>query len=99
MGVRTVLVDDLDGTTQGVRTVEFSVGRQAYSIDLNAANRKALRGAVAPYTAVATPNRRYLPAPAEEIRAWGRRNGFTVNDAGRLSSELIAAYAEAHPDE
>jgi hypothetical protein len=31
-----------------------------------------------------------------EVRAWARENGYQVSDRGRVSSEVIAAYENAH---
>lgn len=31
-----------------------------------------------------------------EIREWGRKNGFTVSDRGRVSGDLQAAYDQAN---
>ena len=31
-----------------------------------------------------------------DVRAWARDNGFTVSDRGRVSSEVLAAYDQAH---
>jgi hypothetical protein len=36
------------------------------------------------------------PAEPGEMRAWGRENGWTVSERGRIPSDLAAAYAEAH---
>jgi hypothetical protein len=39
-------------------------------------------------------------APAKhdlgDVRSWARENGFKVSDRGRVSSEVIAAYEQAH---
>ena len=34
---------------------------------------------------------------AADIRAWAKRKGQTVNERGRVSAELRAAYRKAHP--
>ncbi len=31
-----------------------------------------------------------------DVRSWARDNGFTVSDRGRVSSEVLAAYDQAH---
>ena len=31
-----------------------------------------------------------------DVRSWARDNGFKVSDRGRVSSEVIAAYEQAH---
>lgn len=36
-------------------------------------------------------------ATADEVKAWGRDNGFTVNEGrGRMSNDLIDAFNEKH---
>lgn len=40
---RTFLVDDLDGTQDDVQTVQFSIDRHEYQIDLSADNAARLR--------------------------------------------------------
>lgn len=44
-----------------------------------------------------TADARATPAGAAEVRAWARRNGIEVNDRGRLRSEVVQAYLDAHP--
>lgn len=39
---------------------------------------------------------RQLPAGQEEIRAWARSQGLSVNDRGRLSHAIVAQFQEAH---
>ncbi|HVN11080.1 MAG TPA: Lsr2 family protein [Kineosporiaceae bacterium] len=31
-----------------------------------------------------------------DVRAWARENGYQVSDRGRVSSEVITAYEQAH---
>ncbi len=47
--ISTFLVDDIDGTRSGVRTVEFMLDGQGYSIDLSGANAARLRAVLEPY--------------------------------------------------
>lgn len=37
-----------------------------------------------------------LPIPGPAIRAWARNQGLPVGVRGRLSAEILAAYATAH---
>ena len=32
----------------------------------------------------------------DEIRAWGRANGYRVSDRGRVSADVVKAYDAAH---
>lgn len=36
------------------------------------------------------------PTPAAVVRRWAKENGFPVGDRGRLSPEVLAAFAAAH---
>lgn len=42
-------------------------------------------------------SRRVVREDMQAIRAWAREQGHTVNEVGRLSNDLIAAYDSAHP--
>ena len=90
MATKTLIeyVDDLDGTP-GAETVRFSLDGTLYEIDLNGKHAKALRKAVAPFTAagrpvrpkqaagrpVATRERRPDPHVGEEQRLQGGEGG------------------------
>ena len=102
--VHVVLVDDIDGSDAG-ETVTFGLDGSTYEIDLNEKNATALREALAPYVGHARPvsgrsGRRAAKtagvAPASEIRAWARENGFDVPERGRVAAEVREAYAAAH---
>ena len=105
--VQVVLVDDLDGGAAD-ETVTFALDGVSYEIDLSTANAAQLREALARWTGLARrtggrqrPGKR--PAARRgsstgSVRDWGRENGFAVNDRGRISAELRAAYDAAHPN-
>jgi hypothetical protein len=106
----TQLIDDLDGTeiTDGA-TVTFAHQGISYEIDLGPLNAQKLYDALAPFIAAGrrVGGRRSSDAPAatassgaereqlQAIREWGRQNGFTVNERGRVSKELNEAYHAA----
>jgi broad-specificity NMP kinase len=104
--VQVVLVDDRDGGT-AEETVSFSLDGVAYEIDLSVDNATQLREALSEWVGSArriggrsragrkAGSARSRSASAE-IRTWGRTNGFAVNDRGRISAELRAAYEKAH---
>ncbi len=91
------LVDDIDGG-QAHETIYFAMEGKAYRIDLNKANAKKFRAAMAPYTDVATidksrttPARRsktngaapkIASAESAKLREWAR---------GRSQEEIRAA--------
>lgn len=74
------LIDDIDASTEDVKTVFYAFDGEAYEIDLNAMNAEDLRSLMAPYIAVSRkttksalmkslPTKRKTPAlPAERTR-------------------------------
>lgn len=101
------LEDDLDGGPADT-TVSFAFEGTAYEIDLNSGNAAKMRDAFAPYIGSArkagrgggrravSASRRSSGNRTNDIREWARDNGFTVNDRGRLSREVVDAYEAAH---
>jgi hypothetical protein len=104
---RVRLVDDLDGD-EAAETVEFGIDGRSYLIDLSAGNAERLRDALALYVASArrTARARRRPVttaqPASDrvqnqaIRDWARKRGMKVSERGRIPSEVLAAYHQAH---
>lgn len=103
--IQVLLVDDIDGG-EAAETVTFGLDGVTYEIDLSAANAAKLRDDLATWTghgrrtggrratgraAAATSSRQDL----NEVREWGRANGFKVSDRGRVSGELQDAYDKA----
>ena len=112
MGTRVVETryDDLDESTDDVRTVSLSVDGQSVEIDLSARNYENLSQAVAPYldagrktsTSTATTRRRRTSpaAPAkttdtQAIREWAQASGLEVNSRGRIKKDIVDAYQAA----
>ncbi|WP_114907361.1 histone-like nucleoid-structuring protein Lsr2 [Ornithinimicrobium murale] len=106
--VQVILVDDMDGG-EATETVEFALDGVTYEVDLSNANAAKLRDSLAQWIGVArrSGGRRQTRrrsggasgASREELakmRAWGRENGFSVSDRGRVSKELQDAFAAAH---
>ena len=101
--VHVTLEDDIDGS-DAVETVQFGLDGVSYEIDLSEANAAKLRDALALWvgnarrvggrkqTARATTSGR---GDLNEIRAWGRDNGYKVSDRGRVPLEVIKAYDAA----
>lgn len=105
--VETVtLVDDVDGS-EAAETVEFTIDRKAYEIDLSEANADRLREVLAEFVEKArrVGGRSNRPASAAATRAtvsdreqtramrdWANSNGFTVSDRGRLPVNVIEAF-------
>lgn len=98
----TRLVDDPDDTTE---TVDFSYRGVAYQIDLSTRNARALDKLLAPYLEVSRrrgtrsgTQRRATKAPssAPAVRAWAKSQGIEVADRGRVSTDVLNRYREAH---
>ncbi|RDI59614.1 histone-like nucleoid-structuring protein Lsr2 [Nocardia pseudobrasiliensis] len=101
------LVDDFDGTSTAVETVLFALDGVEYEIDLSTLNSGKLRETLEQWTTHARKvgrNARATKAPARpttksektaEIRAWARKNGFTVSTRGRIQADVVAAYEKA----
>lgn len=108
MAIKTVLVDDLDGTplSSGASSTSFSLDGVAYEIDLAPENVQRLRDALAPFIAAArrtsTGTGRSArggsrakgsdPARLAAIREWARANGHEVSDRGRIAASVMEAY-------
>lgn len=105
--VTIVLVDDLDGGS-AAETVSFALDGVSYEIDLTDKNAAKLRDAFAQWTghgrrvggrtarAGAGRRSRNRGHDVGAVRDWGRKNGFTVSERGRISRELQSAYDNAH---
>lgn len=104
-----VLVDDVTGDTNDVKTVTFATGGTTYEVDLSATSRAALDAALEPYvsagrrvagkgkSAAGKPRVRKSEAnpDTEAIRNWARSNGYEVGDRGRISNGVKQAYEAA----
>jgi Lsr2 len=106
------LVDDLDGTVaEDISTVTFGLDGASYEIDLTGGNADKLRATLADFVGAArrTGGRvkrgaavQGAPAPAvnreqtRAIRDWARQNGFDLSDRGRIPTNVLQAFDEAH---
>lgn len=100
------LEDDIDGTPAD-ETVTFGLDGVTYEIDLAEGNAAQLRDALKVWIEPArrtsgrrTPSRSAKATATrgdlDQVRAWGRENGYTVSDRGRVSREVQQAYDAAH---
>ncbi|MEU7171503.1 MULTISPECIES: histone-like nucleoid-structuring protein Lsr2 [Micromonospora] len=73
MATRTIVVvtDDLDHSTDNVRTYRFALDGVEYEIDLSPSNQQRMREALAPYVAAG----RRLPRPTARRRGPATRAG------------------------
>jgi hypothetical protein len=104
------LVDDLDGTAaDDISTVTFGLDGATYEIDLTANNAAKLRNQLDDFVGAArriggrvkrgtslgvkpAANREHTRA----IRDWARQNGYELSDRGRIPSNVIEAFEQAH---
>ncbi|MFC5723726.1 Lsr2 family protein [Streptomyces gamaensis] len=107
--VQVLLVDDLDGG-EAHETVTFALDGKSYEIDLNTENADKLRGLLEPYAKSgrrtggrASAARGKVRAAATagspdtaKIRAWAKKEGYNVNDRGRVPAEIREAYEKAN---
>ncbi|MFC5719540.1 Lsr2 family protein [Streptomyces gamaensis] len=100
--VVVTLSDDIDGG-EAAETVIFGLDGKSYEIDLNAANAKKLRSALAPYVAAGRKHSRsgktfkrtaVAPDPAA-VRAWARSHGMDVPPRGRIPKKVYEAFNAA----
>ena len=103
--VHVILEDDIDGG-EAAETIQFGLDGVSYEIDLSEENAVKMRGSLATWvdharrvggrkqsgTRVASTKRSDL----DEIRSWGRANGYQVSDRGRVSADVMKAYDAAH---
>jgi hypothetical protein len=92
------LIDDLDGESEAVETVSFSLDGVEYAIDLNDNNAAHLRGQLLGYIEKArkvkghrkASGQKVAPAGAtREMREWLRAQGHHVKDRGRVPADLV----------
>lgn len=105
--VQVILVDDITGG-EATETVEFGLDGVTYEIDLSDENAAELRDGLATWIGHARRSggrrqtrRRGAGATARgsdvaKIREWGKENGYTLSDRGRIPREVQEAYAAAH---
>jgi len=103
----TTVVDDLDGSTDGVKTVELTVEGVQYLVDLSTANQQGLSDALAPYLKAAhkvdgqrkrgsASQTTTVDSDNATIRSWAQANGYQISSRGRVSAEVRKAFEEAN---
>ncbi|TQL66603.1 Lsr2 protein [Nocardioides albertanoniae] len=102
--VQIILEDDIDGS-EATETVSFALDGTTYEIDLNDANAAKLRDSLALFVGHAqkVSGRRGAKKAAaaggttpKVMREWGKANGYTVPDRGRIPAEVRTAFEAAH---
>ncbi|MCH5676930.1 histone-like nucleoid-structuring protein Lsr2 [Streptomyces gilvus] len=100
--VVVTLFDDIDGS-EAAETIAFGLDGKSYEIDLNQANAKKLRKALAPYVEAGRKRSKsgkayrqteVAPDPAA-VRAWALANKMDVPARGRIPKKVYEAFSEA----
>lgn len=96
------ITDDLDGS-EGASTVTFSYGSQSYEIDLSPRNADKLDKALSQFIGAArrtgktsAPSKAGRKRELGPVRTWAAKNGFELNDRGRIPKEVLEAYDAAN---
>ncbi|MEU2872955.1 Lsr2 family protein [Streptomyces olivoreticuli] len=100
--VVVTLADDIDGG-EAAETVSFGLDGKSYEIDLNTANAKKLRVALAPFVEAGRKQSRsgkvYRHTPVapdpSAVRAWARSHGMDVPPRGRIPKRVYEAFNAA----
>ncbi|MFG2308829.1 Lsr2 family protein [Streptomyces sp. NPDC048566] len=101
--VVVTLFDDIDGS-EAAETIAFGLDGTSYEIDLNPANAKKLRTALAPFVEAgrkrARSGKTYThtalnPDPAA-VRAWARSHRMDIPPRGRIPKKVYEAFAASH---
>lgn len=102
--VVVVIRDDLDNSIEADQTVEFSIGKIDYEIDLSDRHAKEFYAQMAKYMAAARKvsgrqkmTRSQATAYRRQIRQWAVENGYEVSVRGQISAEVINAFRAANP--
>jgi hypothetical protein len=110
--VQVLLVDDVDGgqadetVTFGLDGVTYEIDlseahakslRDALGTWLGHARKVgAARPGPKPRASAGRPRGGVTGLDLQAVRAWARNNGFQVSDRGRVSSQVLSAYENAH---
>jgi hypothetical protein len=106
--VLITVVDDINGSEEGVETVRFGLDGAEYEIDLDPSNNGKLRTALSPFVKAARPAARASRQGAArrqqsgqrvnsgEVRAWAKEQGIALKDRGRVPVEVVERFKAAH---
>jgi hypothetical protein len=105
--VVVTLYDDIDGD-EATETIAFGLDGKSYEIDLNPANAKKLRKALAPYMHAGRKATARTGKPAKvlkftalaadpaAVRAWARSHKMDVPPRGRIPKKVYEAFEAAN---
>lgn len=106
MSIRTVIVSDLSGEPEA-STTRLGFEGQWHEVDLTVSEKDALEAFLQPYIEAGrcigsslVEKKKVVPDTTveerEEIRAWGREQGYEFADYGRIPKKVYNAYVAAH---
>ncbi len=107
---RTYTVDDLDGSTEDVENVQFSLDGHDFEIDLSAGNAARLREKLERFVDAGHQVKKQKRGIRKQIittgvvskehtqaiRHWAKENGYQVSERGRIPSNVRDAFEAAH---
>ena len=107
---RTYTVDDLDGSTDDVENVQFSLDGHDFEIDLSAGNAARLREKLERLVEAGHQVKKQKRGIRKQIittgavskehtqaiRHWAKENGYQVSERGRIPSTVRDAFEAAH---
>lgn len=110
--VQIIRISDLSGEDlgDGGQTVKFSVGNDAWELDLSDKEASKFYDVLKPYqdagqkvagrgvkrSSGSSGQTRTDPAQLAKIREWAKENGHKVSDRGRIAASVVEAYEAAH---
>lgn len=100
--VRVMRVDDIDGGSKAVDTVNFSYQGRMYEIDLSASNRKRMESMLDEFVSharvkPATRRRRKSNrSNARQVRSWAVDHGIKVGSRGRIPANVMWEYSKSN---
>jgi len=110
--IRTYMVDDLDGSTEDVENVQFSLDGHTFEIDLSAENAARLREKLERFIEAGHRVMEQKPKrgirkqvittgavskeQTQAIRHWATENGYHVSERGRIPATIREAFEAAH---
>ena len=105
--VQVMLLCDLDnGDVDAQETLRFSLGANAYEVDVCAQHARHIREALQPFITqarrtggTAAPRRPRAAGSRQQtasIRSWAKDHGIPVNDRGRIPASVVKDYEAAH---
>jgi len=108
----TYMIDDLDGSTEDVENVQFSLDGHHFEIDLSAENAARLREKMERFIEASHPVKEQKPKrgirkqvittgavskeQTQAIRHWATENGYHVSERGRIPATIREAFEAAH---